>query len=509
MSRPYALAGLGTPAKPAIVMGSGESVSYADLEQRINRRTRALRALGLAAGDRVAYVIENSPEFLATAFAVLRTGLVAVPMSTLLTAREIAFIVEDSGASLVIASPKIGRSFDDLPGALGAIPILCIGPSQGGLASWTDLAAAQPTSPLNDETAGSEMLYSSGTTGRPKGIVYKGMAGHKPGSLSEAAVGVVTKFGLGQETVFLSPAPLYHSAPHVWSIAVLRLGGTVVVMEKYDAERALQLIAEHQVTAGQFVPTHFVRMLKLPRAMREAYDVSSLRLAVHAAAPCPIEIKREMINWFGPVVFEYFGSSEQNVLTTIDSYEALNHPGSVGRCAYGKIHICDETGKEVPVGTIGTVYSEGAMSFRYHNDPEKTAAAHHPSGWSTVGDIGYLDRDGYLYLADRGAFVIITGGVNVYPQEIENILVSHPRIADAAVVGVPDLEMGEIVTALVQLLEPSQATEDVARELRAWLREQLSGAKVPKRIVFTEDLPRLPTGKMKKHLILERLITQA
>jgi long-chain acyl-CoA synthetase len=506
--RPYNLVGLETPSKPAIVMGSGDHVSYSELERRVNQRAHALRTSGLVKGDTFAFVLENGPEFLATALAGLRSGLIVIPVSTLLTVREISVIVEDSGSKLLIISPKATQSFVDLAKVPGLPNILCTGAPANGYKSWTDLCGVQLTTPLEGEVPGSEMLYSSGTTGRPKGIVYRGLVGRARGGVSEAVMEVAHMFGLSNQTVYLCPAPLYHSAPYAWSIAVLRLGGTLVLMERFDPQNALQLIAEYRVGVAQFVPTHFVRMLKLPRELRESYDISSLQMVIHSAAPCPIEVKRQVIDWVGPIVFEYFGSSEQYVLTMIGSQDWLDHPGSVGRCVNGRLHICDENGIDVSTGTVGVIYSEGGMDFSYHNDPVRTAASRNQRGWTTVGDVGYLDDEGFLYLTDRSAFLIITGGVNVYPQEIENLLVVHPAVADAAVVGVPDTEMGEIVTAVVQLINPDQGTPEFATELRLWLREQLSGAKVPRHIVFTNSLPRLPTGKMKKHLILAQLAAE-
>jgi long-chain acyl-CoA synthetase len=503
--RPYELQGLKTPSKPAIVMGSGDQVSHAEFEDLVNQREHALRACGMTKGDVIALVIENSPEFLATAFAGLRAGLIIVPLSTLLTAGEIGVIVEDSGSKMLIISQKLGQTVDDIAKILRLQLMFCVGSARRGYRSWTTLSGIQPVSPLDDEIAGGEMLYSSGTTGRPKGIVYHGMAGRAPGGVSEAVMEVAAMFGLSEQTVYLCPAPLYHSAPYAWSIAVLRLGATLVLMERFDPQTAVELIARHRVNVAQFVPTHFVRMLKLPKEVREACDVSSLELVIHSAAPCPVEVKRQIIDWFGPILAEYFGSSEQSVLTMIRSEDWLQHPGSVGRCVNGKLHICDENGAEVSAGTIGSVYSEAGMDFSYHNDPERTKESRNEKGWTTVGDVGYLDAEGFLYLTDRGAFLIITGGVNVYPQEIENLLVTHSAIADAAVVGVPDTEMGEIVTAVVQLIDPDQATVEFATELRDWMRGHLSGAKVPKRVIFAAELPRLPTGKMKKHVLLEQL----
>jgi long-chain acyl-CoA synthetase len=488
------------PNKPAIIMGEvGREISYGDLEARANQGAHLLRALGLGHGDALAICIENSPEFFDVACAARRSGLVTVPISTKLTAAELAFIVSDSGAKALVVSPGIEASHAEIAKLCRGVTILSVGEGRSIGRSWDDARASQPTTPIADGAGGREMLYSSGTTGRPKGIRYQGVDG-MPGVVS-SAMRMLARLGASENSVYLSPAPLYHSAPYAWAIATLELGATIVVMERFDPEHALRLIDRHRIDFSQWVPTHFVRMLKLPAANRGKYDVSSLRLAVHAAAPCPVPVKHAMIEWWGPILLEYFGSSEQTALTIIDAKEWLAHPGSVGRCMLGRIHICDDDGRPLPVGEVGLIYSEGGMGFSYHNDPSKTAEARNAQGWTTVGDVGRVDEEGYLYLTDRKSFMIITGGVNVYPQEIENLLVTHPRIADAAVIGVPDEDLGEAVTAVVQVLDPADATTAFGDELRQWMRQSLSGVKVPKHVLFRTELPRLPTGKMAKHVL--------
>ena len=489
------------PDKPALIIGMrGETVTFGDLEAKANQGAHLLRAAGLASGDVIGICIRNSAGFLFVATAARRCGLTVVPISTKLTAPEVVFIVGDSGARALVVSPGIDASPGDLMKLCSGVQMLSVGGAVDGARAWEEAFTEFPPSPLPDESPGGEMLYSSGTTGRPKGIRYHGAA-----DATASAMAMLGQLGVGHDSVYLSPAPLYHSAPFAWALAMLGIGATVVVMERFDAEDALTLIARHRIDVSQWVPTHFVRMLKLPDDVRAKYDVSSLRLAVHAAAPCPVPIKRAMIEWWGPILLEYFGSSEQTALTIITSREWLEHPGSVGRCVRGKLHICDEDGEPLPAGETGLVYSEGGTVFSYHGDEAKTREAHNAKGWTTVGDVGHLDEDGYLYLTDRKSFMIISGGVNIYPQEIENMLVTHPAIIDAAVMGAPDDDLGEAVTAVVQLADVSDATEAFTDELLRWLRGSLSGVKVPKHVLYREDLPRLPTGKMAKHMLREEV----
>ena len=494
------------PEKAAIVMGeSGAILTYGDLEERSNKSAHALRRAGFRTGDVLAVSIENSPAFFEVVCAARRAGLVVVPISTRLTAVEASFIVRDSGAKAAIVSFGIDAQLAELSALCAGTPLFTIS-ADAREGSWAELSAVEPATPISDEAAGGEMLYSSGTTGRPKGIVYKGVDGVP--SASASAIPVLQRLGATDATIYLSPAPLYHSAPFAWTLSLLTFGATVIVMEKFDPEQALALIERYRIDMTQWVPTHFVRMLKLPQAVRDRYDVSTVKLAVHAAAPCPPTVKRAMIEWWGPVLLEYFGSSEQTVLTIITSEEWLAHAGSVGRCVRGKIHICGEDGEPLAIGETGLVYSEGGMEFSYHRDAAKTTESRNAHGWTTVGDIGHLDAEGYLYLTDRKSFMIISGGVNIYPQEIENLLVTHPRIADAAVIGAPDEDLGEAVTAIVQLIDMSEASEALAQELKAWMRQCLSGVKAPKHLLFRADLPRLPTGKMAKHVLRREIAEQ-
>jgi acyl-CoA synthetase (AMP-forming)/AMP-acid ligase II len=489
-----------TPEKAAVILGgSGTSLTYAELDAAANRGAHVLRAAGVAAGDAIAMCLENGYHFFNVAWALMRCGAVVVPISARLTAKEIAFIVEDSDAKMLITSPGIDADLNALAAMTPHVIRFAVGMETPGYRHWEAETDAASADAIVDEGQGSTMLYSSGTTGRPKGIHRRSTGGS--GGAFDSTLRIFGMLGLDHSMVYLSPAPLYHSAPFLWSMATGLVGGTVVIMERFDAEQALGLIERYRVTIGQWVPTHFVRLLKLDEATRRSHDLSSLKLAVHAAAPCPVPVKREMIDWWGPILFEYFGSTEQSALTFITSDEWLTHPGSVGRCRLGKLHICDDSGEPVPTGTTGQVYSEGGLIFDYHKDPEKTAQSRNRFGWTTVGDMGYLDQEGYLYLTDRKNFMIISGGVNVYPQEIENVLVTHPKVADVAVIGTPHPDLGEQVTAIVQPVYMADATPAFAETLKSWVRSELSGVKVPKRIEFRETLPRLPTGKMVKHTL--------
>jgi long-chain acyl-CoA synthetase len=494
------------PHKPAFIMGnSGEMVTYRQLDERSNQGAQLFRRLGLNKGDHIALMLENRREFLEICWAAQRAGLIYTPISSHLKADETAYILSNCGARLFIASPAVA---DAAIAAAQRVPALeqrlMVGGIRPGFESWEEALDREPETPIEDQAYGVPMLYSSGTTGQPKGVFVPPPsddvnAPHPlAGSLGAA-------FGFGEETVYLSPAPLYHAAPLHYNMMALSLGSTCIIMEHFDAERALALIDEHRVTHSQWVPIMFVRMLKLPEAVRREYDVSSMQFAIHAAAPCPVEIKEQIINWWGPVVVEYYAASESAGATLIDSTQWLQHKGSVGLPLVGEIHIVDDEGRELPPGEIGTVYFSGPqVTFKYHNEPEKTSESYNEQGWATTGDLGYVDEDGYLYLTDRKHFMIISGGVNVYPQEVENLLITHDKVADVAVFGVPDDEFGEQVKAVVQPQNWADATDEVAIELLEWLRSRLSSVKLPRSIDFHEKLPRLDNGKLyKRHLVEE------
>ena len=495
------------PHKPAIIMGAtGEVVTYAELDERSNQAAQLFRSLGLKKGDHIGMMLVNCRQFLEICWGAQRAGLIFTPISTHLKRDETAYILENCGAKLFIASHSLAAVAGEIL-ALGTSRIkhyLMVDGILDGYESWDDSIGLQPAERIADEANGVPMLYSSGTTGKPKGV-FLPPASDDVNAVHPLAGSLGAVFGFGEETVYLSPAPLYHAAPLHYNMMALYQGGTSVVMETFDAEAALALIEEHRVTHSQWVPIMFVRMLKLPEDVRERYDVSSMQFAIHAAAPCPIEVKEQMIAWWGEVIVEYYAASEGIGITMIDSANWLTHKGSVGPSLTGSVHVVDDEGNELPPGEIGTIYFSGEqVQFSYHDEPGKTAEAFNERGWATTGDLGYLDQDGFLYLTDRKNFMIISGGVNIYPQEIENLLITHGKVADVAVFGIPNEEFGEEVKAVVQPMNWADATDEVAIEIMEWLRERLSHIKLPRSLDFHEQLPRMDNGKLyKRHLVEE------
>jgi fatty-acyl-CoA synthase len=485
-------------------MGStGEVVTYAELEDRSSRFARALRARGVAEGDTIAILMENNRQYFEVAWAAQRSGLRYTAINNHLRPAEAQYVVDDCGAVALISSRAMADVVSRLD--LSVIPVqVSASGTLPGFQRYDDILAGAGPGPLEVEREGREMLYSSGTTGRPKGV-RKQLPGTPFGDPESAPVIVAQGIGrYGTEgVVYLCPAPLYHSAPLIWSMSLHRFGAAVVVMEKFDPALCLELIEHYKVTQAQFVPTMFTRLLRLPGQERDRYDTSSLRHVIHGAAPCPVSVKRQMLDWWGPIIYEYYSGTEDIGSASIGPEEWLAHPGSVGR-PMNECHIVGSDGEELPPGQPGLVYFAGGRAFSYHNDPDKTESITNVQGWRTLGDIGYLDSDGYLYLTDRQAHMIISGGVNIYPQEAENVLAAHPAVVDVAVIGVPDPEMGEAVKAIIQPVDPATAGPELKAALLAYCREQLTSYKCPRSVDFTDQLPREPNGKLYKRLLRER-----
>jgi long-chain acyl-CoA synthetase len=482
---------------PALIMSDGDVVSFGELYARSQRVAAALHSAGLRPGDGVALVLPNRPEFFEITWGCQLSGLYYTAVNTHFTPDEVAYVVDDSDAKAVFVDASMG----DLAERLGGSDHLhiAVGGDLPGWLSYEQAPAGDPP-PAAD---GSEMLYSSGTTGRPK-AVRRPLPTDGNGSWAQSVLelALIHKYGMNAESVYLSPAPMYHAAGINYTMAVNRVGAAAIMMPKFDAEDVLRLIETHRVTHAQFVPTMFVRMLKLPAEVRRRYDVSSLRCVIHAAAPCPVDVKQQMMEWFGPIIHEYYGGTEGFAGTTIGPEEWLAHPGSVG-IPMSPVHVVDEDGVEVPVGQTGELFFEGGPKFEYFKDPAKTASVSNDRGWRSLGDMGYVDDDGYLYLTDRSTFMIVSGGVNIYPQEAENLLTMHPKLVDAAVFGVPNDEFGEEVKAVVQPADGIATGPDLEAELIEYCRTHLAGYKCPRTIEF-DVLPRDPNGKLYKRRIRER-----
>jgi long-chain acyl-CoA synthetase len=496
------------PLQPAFIMAaSGEAVSYAELEARCNRLAHLLRKLGLKRLDHYAIFMENNSRYLEACGAGERSGLYFTCVNSYLTPSELAYIVNNSQSRVLITSVA---KLDVAREALKECPKLelCIvadGESESGkIVGLQDATRGLPKTPISDEKIGTAMLYSSGTTGRPKGIL-RPLPDQPPTEQLPIFNFLQQLWHYREGMIYLSPAPLYHSAPQAAVNLAIRAGGTAIIMEHFDPERYLELIEKWGVTHTQLVPTMFSRMLKLPEQTRNRYDLSSLEIAIHAAAPCPAAVKEDMIKWWGPIIHEYYGATEGLGFTACDSEQWLAHRGTVGKVLLGDLHILDENMEPCAPGMPGTVWFKTATPFEYFSDPNKTREARSPDGsMSTVGDVGYVDGDGYLYLTDRATFMIISGGVNIYPQECENLLITHPKIADAAVFGVPNADLGEEVKAVVQPMQGIQPGPDLAEELLSFCSQSLSRQKVPRSIDFEDELPRLPTGKLYKRLLRDR-----
>jgi long-chain acyl-CoA synthetase len=493
-----------SPRKPAaIAADSGVVLDFGRLDADSMRLARVLRR-SLGDGARVALLMENASEAFVAGWACRRSALRFVPVNWHLTRDEAAYIITNSDAEALIVSPGLAELGLDLAAAVPDLKLLLSsGEAFGPFAGMDAVIAAEPPEPFGVESEGGFMFYSSGTTGQPKGILrpLSGEPFNTPLRIEQMMAGM---FQFDETSIFYSPAPLYHAAPMAWSMGAQMLGGTVIVPRRFDAEATLAHIERYRVTNAQFVPTHFVRLLQLPEDVRRKYDLSSLRMVVHAAAPCPIDVKRAMLDWFGPVIYEFYGLSEGGGFTIVSPEEWRQRPGTVGRSVTGPIHVVDDEGKELPSGEVGHLMFENPERFDYHKEPGKTADFFDARGWSRPGDMGWMDPDGYLFLADRSSNMIISGGVNIYPQEAEAVLTLHPAIRDVAVIGVPDGEFGEAVKAVVELRTGVEADAALAGEILAYCRARLSKFKCPTSVDFTDALPRLPTGKLLKRELRKR-----
>lgn len=505
------------PEKPALIMAStGERTTFAELDAAANRLSRLLRAVGVEPGDHVAFCLENHPRYLEIAWGCIYAGAVFTPCSSRITAGELAYLVNDCGAKVFISSyQKAEQAVAVVPETPAVQVRLMLDGTAEGYGSYEDRVAAESAEPMEDRVAGIDMFYSSGTTGVPKGVhrEFQREPLERGTRSARSTTRLLTRLlGATEDSVYLSPAPLYHSAPLRFCLAVTGLGATAVVMDRFDAEPFLAIVEKYRVTHTQVVPTMFIRMLKLEPSKRLRYDVSSLQSVAHSSAPCPMAVKEQVIDWLGPVVYEYYSGTEGNGFAFVDSKDWLAHRGTVGRPLKCAVHVVGEDGNELPVGEIGQIYFEGGATFEYHNDEQKTREAVHSQGWTTLGDVGYVDNDGFLYLTDRTAFTIISGGVNIYPQEAENVLVTHPAVADVAVFGVPNEDFGEEVKAVVQPTRmPTSEVEAHAleAELIAYCRSQLTDLKCPRSIDFRSTLPRHATGKLYKRLLKDEYWSSA
>ena len=482
-------------AAAVIEAGTGRVRTYREVDALANQTSHLLRELGLDVGDHVALWFDNDLDYPALWWGARYAGLYYTLISTRLTPPEAAHIINDSGAKVVLLGARLAAEHGAALGPLvdEGTRLVVDGDQPDGL---RPLLAAQSTGPLPDRVEGIPMLYSSGTTGQPK-AVKRTLSGAALGTTT-TGVALAQRFGIDGDAVYLAPAPLYHAAPCAFVSATLALGGTVVLMDHFDAEAFLSAVDRFAVTHAQVVPTMFVRLLALPQPVKDAYALTSLRCAVHAGAPCPVPVKQAILDWWGPVVHEYYSGTESVGLTVCGPQEWLAQPGTVGLPIGCAVHIVDDGGVELPAGHTGAVYFSGSGGFAYHNDADKTQDSYLPNGWATFGDIGHVNADGYLFLTDRRANMIIVGGVNIYPQEAENVLISHPLVADAAVFGIPHAEMGEEVKAVVQPAPGVVGDAALEATLIAHCRSHLASTKCPRSIDFSDDLPREPTGKLLK-----------
>ena len=498
------------PDKLAFRMAdSGTELTYHELDARANQTAQWFLSLGLAEGATIALLLENQLRTFELWWGARRAGLYYVPISPLLTAGEVAYILRDSGACMLLASLALAELASDVAGLLkpGEVPwrVLVDGSASGFIALEDARSDFARDTLLPERPVGREFMYSSGTTGFPKGIRRPLLPWARRLDLPELEVKLRSLAGLDEDAIFLCPSPLYHATAR-FNLRVIECGGSCVILPKFDAEMSLAAIARWRTTHGHWVPTMFARMLALPAEVRGRYDLSSQRVALHAAAPCPVPVKQAMIDWWGPIIVEYYGGSENLGVTAIDTPQWLTHRGSVGKPICGEMHILSDTDHttELPPGEIGLIYFGGGVNFRYHNDAGKTESVFNARGWGTYGDLGHVDADGYLYISDRRTDLIISGGVNIYPQESENVLAAHPAVADLAVIGVPNADFGQEVKAVVQLRPGHLASPGLAAELLDWCHARLSRIKCPRSVEFAESLPRNENGKLLKRVLRDQ-----
>ncbi|MHB8695036.1 MAG: AMP-binding protein [Solirubrobacteraceae bacterium] len=494
------------PDRVAVVDPDGIETTFSELAEHVNRLSHGLRALGIKRGGAVALATRNHSVFFAVALAVEQIGAYVVPVNWHLTAAEVAYIVENSESEAVIvgagledvmrtALDQLGFPADRRFAVAGAI----------GFRDLSIITEGQPATRPEDRTAGSLMLYTSGTTGRPKGV-RRPIFDVPPEQVVQMLAAMFAERGIAPgDGVYFGPAPLYHAAPGLHALLALHCGYTVVLMDGWDAEGALALVARHRATHTHLAPIHIQRWLALDEDVRSRYDMSSLKWLIHAGAPCPVEVKHRAIEWLGPVLFEYYAGSE-GAFTSVDCLTWLAHPGTVGnvRGAPVEIKVVDEdTREELPAGEAGLLYAKPILPFEYHQDPEKTKAARLEDGFFTLGDIGYVDEDGWLYLVDRRTDMINSGGVNIYPAEIEDRLAGHEAVLDVAVFGAPDEQWGQRVVAIVVVKDRQQAGPELAERLSAHCRQTLAKFKCPSEIEFRSELPRLASGKLQRRVLRE------
>lgn len=495
------------PDAPAIILaGSGKTITYREYDFKVNQIAQYFRDIGLKEKDHIAILLENNEEYLEIMDAAIDAGLFITNISTHLQRDEAVYVINNCEAKVLITSD----TFADLArqiiaGAPNLNHRLMLGEVIDGYDSYEATISKYDGVPIEYGIAGTFMLYSSGTTGQPKGIIWN-VPEFPVGTMDPGLEVMVGLFGIDLDTVYLSTQPLYHSAPAAFALNLIMNGAAIVLMEKFDAEASLQAIDKYKVSHSQWVPTMFVRIMKLPEETRVKYDVSSMKCAIHAAAPCPVEVKEKMIDWWGPILYEYWGGTETAIVTFITSPEWLAHRGSVGRSIAAQLHIMDPLGNELPPGEPGLIFMESGRPYSYFKEPEKTASSRNEKGWTNIGDIGYLDEEGYLYLTDRESFMIISGGVNIYPQETEDVMVMHPKVVDVAVIGVPNEDFGEEVKAVVQPADMAEAGPELEQELIEYCKSRISHIKCPRTVDFMEELPRTPSGKLLKRLIKEQYV---